>query len=100
MALFQNTTFGTDDTTSEVEVDGNTYQGCSFKNCMFVYRGGPPPRFSHCSFDNPNFRFADAAANTLDFMTALFHSPFRKNMEQTFKNIRIKKPTIPIEVGH
>lgn len=84
----------------EVEVDGNTYEKCTFEKCTIVYRGGERPVYAHCSFDGVSFRFADAADNTIGFLTDLFHNGFKKTVEQTFKNIRTAKPFRYGEVGH
>jgi hypothetical protein len=85
---------------TDVEVDGNTYEGCTFKHCTFVYRGGPPPMFVHCSVEGILLRFDGAAHNTLIWMTDLYHNGFRKLMEETLKNIRTSKPIRRSEGGH
>ena len=71
---------------SDVEVDGNSYERCTFKHCTFVYQGGPLPQFSHCSFEGTFCRLADAAETNPMFMTALFHGGFHTDVERAFTN--------------
>ena len=80
---FHNSTFENE----TVELDGHAYDHCDFKHCILVYRGGPPPRFAHCSFFQYAFRFDDAAGTTLSFLTSLYHCGFKTYIEQTFTNI-------------
>lgn len=86
MALFQNTTFR-DDT---IELDGNEYDGCRFENCQLIYRARAPMKLANCSFFGFTIALEDAAANTLDFLTALYHGGFQSTIEQTFNNIRTR----------
>lgn len=78
----------------EVRLDGNEFLGCHFENCTMVYGGGPPPTLNSCSFVNVKWSFSDAASNTVNFMTALYHGAGeggRKLIEQTFENIRSRR---------
>jgi hypothetical protein len=85
---FQGSTFAH----SDVEVDGNRYERCTFKHCTFVYQGGPLPQFSHCSFEGTFCRLTDAAENNPMFMTALFHGGFHTDVERAFTNRRADRP--------
>jgi hypothetical protein len=96
MALLQNTTFR-DDT---VELDGNEFEGCEFHNCRLVYRGIASVKFRGCSFFGYRLVFEGAAQNTLGFLADLFHSKFRKDVEQIIKQIRINARIGHGEVGH
>ena len=48
-----------------VALDGEQFSGCEFRDCRLVFRGGEPPRFEDCTFEGCDWRFEDAAANTL-----------------------------------
>ena len=57
--------------TSEVELDGNEFNNCTFRGNVLIYRGGQPPSLRNCSFEDPEFRFLDAAGNTIAFLQAM-----------------------------
>ena len=71
-----------------IELDGNEYDGCDFKNCTIIYRGGELPSLANCSFGSPNFIFEDSAQNTLVFLRLLYHGGLQPFIEVTFDNIR------------
>jgi hypothetical protein len=48
-----------------VALDGERFSDCEFRGCRMVFRGGEAPRFDNCTFDDCDWRFEDAAANTL-----------------------------------
>ena len=48
-----------------VALDGESFTDCEFKACRLVYRGGEPPVFDGCRFDDCEWRFEDAALRTL-----------------------------------
>lgn len=84
MALYINKIFSGED----VELDGHTFQGCTFQNCNLIYRGGQPPSLVNNSFNDFRFTFLDSALFTLLFMSALYKAGFDANIERTFDNIR------------
>jgi hypothetical protein len=71
-----------------VDLDDNEFIGCRFEKCNLIYRGGKPPSLVNCSFDKFRISFEYAAADTLSFMTALYHGGFKSVIEATFNNIR------------
>lgn len=75
-----------------VELDGNEFYACEFKNCKLTYRGGQPPNIVDCSFNGFQINFEGCAATTLAFMSTLYHGGFKPIMEATFDNIRGNKP--------
>ena len=85
MALFQNNTFRND----TVHLDGNEFDGCKFENCRFIYRGTAATKMANCSFFGFTIVLEGAAANTLDFMQALYHGGFKPTIEKAFDNIRL-----------
>jgi len=84
---FEKQTF----TNQEVCLDDNEFVECQFNNCTMIYGGGSGPKLVGCSFNNIRWSFADAALNTLHFMTGLYHGAGeggRQLIEQTFENIK------------
>jgi len=84
---FEKQTF----TDQEIRLDGNEFVECQFKNCTVTYGGGPIPKLAGCSFVDIRLSFAEAALNTLAFMTILcqgFGEGGKQLIEQTFENIR------------
>jgi hypothetical protein len=81
---FENTTFAN----QRVELDNNEFIGCKFEECDLLYGGGTPPALVNCSFGRFRVSFKGAAADTLSFITALYHGGFKPVIEATFDNIR------------
>jgi len=73
---------------SQVNLDGNEYQGCVFRNCTLVYSGGKPPSFINCSFDGIRLNFVGSAGDTLGFLAALYKGGLEFEVESTFDAIR------------
>jgi len=79
----------------EIRLDGNTFIGCSFANCVLVYGGGPLPVMINNSIKDVQWSFAEAASNTVQFMNAIYHGMGeggRQLIEQTIDNIRKHPP--------
>lgn len=57
----------------DIELEGNEYYECKFTNCRIIYRGGPAV-LSGCEFHDSPFVFAGAAADTINFMKALYQN--------------------------
>jgi hypothetical protein len=81
---FENTNFFKE----SVELDNNEFVACRFEKCNLVYKGGKPPSLVNCSFGEFMISFKGAAADTLSFITALYHGGFKPVIETTFDNIR------------
>ncbi len=64
MADFLNRSFENE----TVIVDGNTFQGCRFENCTFIYRGGTFTFRDECSFGLIVHRLEDCADHTATYM--------------------------------
>ncbi len=54
-----------------VEMDGNTFIGCTFGSATLRYAGGEHPLFENCSFDGMNWEFTDAALRTIQLLQSL-----------------------------
>jgi len=59
MAIFAKLNFQ-----GRVELDGNEYRACAFRNCVLIYNGGKVD-VKFCSFENATLECTDAAARTL-----------------------------------
>ena len=55
-----------------IDLDGERFSDCEFRDCRMIYRGGEPPRFDNCRFGTCDWRFEDAAARTLEHMKVLW----------------------------
>ena len=81
----------------EVRLDSNEFTNCTFTDCKMVYGGTGKVGMRGCKFSNVNWTLADAAANTIQFMTAMYHGAGaggKQLIESTFDNIR--KGSTPI----
>ena len=54
-----------------VELDGNTYDNCTFRNVLFHYSGGDLT-MKNCDIDRFSFQFGGALANGLYAIQQLF----------------------------
>jgi hypothetical protein len=55
-----------------VLLDGEAFEDCEFRGCRMVFRGGEPPVFSQCRFDDCDWRFEDAAGRALTVMKQIW----------------------------
>ena len=55
-----------------VELDGEQFSDCEFRDCRMVFRGGEPPKFADCRFAGCDWQFLDAAANTLKHLKTMW----------------------------
>jgi hypothetical protein len=70
-----------------VMLDGERYAGCEFRGCRLVYRGGEPPHFEDCRFDNCDWRFEDAAANTLAHLKVVWGAGGKSTVQALIKTM-------------
>ena len=85
-------------TKEEIHMDFNNFKECKFIDCNLVYHGYGPIGMEGCSFINSRWTFADSAANTVQFMAALYHGAGeggQKLIEMTFENIKAGRPLGP-----
>ena len=54
-----------------VELDGNTFDKCTFRNVVFHYAGGPVT-ITECTLDRFSFKFGGALADGLFTLWQLF----------------------------
>lgn len=70
-----------------VALDGEQFSGCEFRGCRLVFRGGEPPRFDACTFDACDWRFEDAAANTLAHLQEVWAAGGKAQVQALIKTI-------------
>jgi hypothetical protein len=70
-----------------VALDGEQFADCEFRGCRLVFRGGEPPRFDDCSFDDCDWRFEDAAANTLAHLKVVWAAGGKAPVQAMIKAI-------------
>lgn len=75
----------------QVTLDGNSFIDCEISSCVLVYKGGTLPVLRDCQINDCQWNFSDQAANTLQFMSAMYNGMGMGGMEivdQTIINIR------------
>jgi hypothetical protein len=74
----------------EVEVDGQTFIDCTFRNCRLIFRGTDLPQFTRCLFDRVRWGYKDAAAITLEHLSGWYQTGDggRRQIEELFDLIR------------
>jgi hypothetical protein len=70
-----------------VALDDEHFTDCEFRGCRMVYRGGEPPVFEDCRFDDCDWRFEDAAARTLTYMKAVWAAGGKAQVQALIKTI-------------
>jgi hypothetical protein len=70
-----------------VTLDGERYSGCEFRGCRMVFRGGEPPHFDDCRFDGCDWRFEDAAANTLAHLKVVWSAGGKATVQALIKTM-------------
>lgn len=88
---FKNETFKN----QTIDIDFNQFSNCIFDGCTLVFHGYGVIGMDGCSFTNVNWAFKGAAAQTLQFMTGLYHGAGeggKQLVESTFTNIRKGEP--------
>lgn len=72
-----------------VVLDGKTFTGCIFVKCTLMFSGLLPVYLDSCTFDSCQWEFSGPAANTLTFMSAMYHHTGAVELiERTFESIR------------
>lgn len=77
----------------EVRLDGNAFIECRFEGCNLVYGGDGAVGLQGCTFDKVEWEFVGEAANTLAFLSSLYHH-FGKGGQDLVENIfeQIRSP--------
>jgi len=83
---------------ANIELDGNEFYKCVFKDCLYIYRGIGSIVFDNCVFQGKmNLNLGDAAGNTVQFLQMLYSQEgFRPFVENVFRFIRSEsQETVP-----
>ena len=70
-----------------VALDGERFSKCEFRDCRMVFRGGEPATFDDCTFDACDWRFEDAAANTLAHLKVVWAAGGKAPVQALIKTI-------------
>ena len=72
-----------------VALDGEAFSNCQFAACRLVYSGGEPPQFDGCRFDDCEWKFEDAAANTLSYLKTMWSVGAKATVQALIKEITV-----------
>jgi hypothetical protein len=72
-----------------VPLDGEMFADCEFRECRMVFSGGKPPVFDNCRFDACDWRFEDAAANTLAHLKGVWAAGGKAQVQALIKEITV-----------
>lgn len=72
-----------------VLLDGETFDRCEFVACRLVYAGGAPPQFDSCRFDACDWKFEEAAADTLAHLKLMWRLGAKAAVQTTIKEITV-----------
>lgn len=77
-----------------VDLDFNRFEGCTFENCTMVYHGFGAPYLKDNTFVNVRWNFADAAGNTMKFLSDLYQNEDESQQVVDALFEKIKKGTV------
>ena len=75
----------------QITLDGNSFVDCEISNSILIYKGGVLPVLRDCQINDCQWNFTDQAANTLQFLAAMYNGMGMGGMDivdQTIVNIR------------
>jgi hypothetical protein len=70
-----------------LDLDGESFSDCEFRQCRLVYRGGEPPHFRNCRFDDCDWRLDDAAQRTLGHLKVMWGAGAKAQVQALIKEI-------------
>jgi hypothetical protein len=79
----------------QLELDGNTFTGCTIANCRLTFRAtGKPVVFSANHLSGNYWNFEDGALRTVQFLAAMYQNggPLREMVEKVIHAIRKGPP--------
>lgn len=73
-----------------ITLDFLSFRDCVFEECTIVFNGFGAISLIGCEFRNCAYEMGGAAANTIDFLTSMYHGVEggKELIELTFANIR------------
>jgi hypothetical protein len=72
-----------------VRVDGEVFSNCEFTGCRMVYAGGQVPEFADCRFQDCEWKFDEAASQTLSYLRLMWNLGAKAAVQLTIKEITI-----------
>ncbi|CAN7548370.1 hypothetical protein LJR219_003929 [Phenylobacterium sp. LjRoot219] len=72
-----------------VSLDGETFSDCEFASCRLVYSGGKLPQFEGCRFNDCEWKFEDAAAQTLSYLKLMWNVGAKPAVQTMIKEITV-----------
>ena len=70
-----------------VSLDGEVFDDCEFRDCRLVYAGGKPPAFTDCRITDCEWKFEDAAQNTLAHLKVVWGAGGKAQIQALIKTI-------------
>ncbi len=86
----------------QIVLDGNSFVDCEISNSILIYKGGVLPVLRDCKINDCQWNFSDQAANTLQFLAAMYNGMGMGGMDivdQTIVNIRNNTLVTPEQAG-
>jgi hypothetical protein len=74
-------------THENVNLDGERFEDCEFRQCRLIYSGGEAPVFERCKFDACDWRFEGPAARTLAHLKAIWGAGAKPFVQSLIKEI-------------
>jgi hypothetical protein len=74
-----------------VQLDGEVFSACEFRDSRLVYAGGEPPVFQGCSFVGCDWKQEDAAARTLAYLKQLWNAGGKPTVQALIKDITVSR---------
>jgi hypothetical protein len=72
-----------------VRLDGQAFANCEFSGCRMVYAGGEVPEFSDCRFQDCEWKFDEAASQTLSYLRLMWNVGAKSAVQATIKDITV-----------
>jgi hypothetical protein len=76
----------------EIELDGNRFEGCIFRNCKLVYEGGAVPELIGNDLEHCHFKLEGAAKHTIAFCRTLVKAGLDQAVETIIAEMRKPHP--------
>ena len=70
-------------------LDGETFSDCAFEACRLVYSGGEPQKFEGCRFNDCEWKFEGAAAQTLSYLKLMWSVGAKPAVQTMIKEITV-----------
>jgi hypothetical protein len=70
-----------------VLLDGEAFSDCEFAACRLIYAGGAAPKFEGCRFSDCDWKFEEAAAQTLSYLKLMWNVGAKPAVQTMIKEI-------------